>query len=106
MTYNKGGHMHIQRIKKDDKYQGVVVFAFEDGTYSTDQSLPQGLIKYLKTMEKAEVSKQGKSIQLPVDEGESYIHYILVGLGKKEAVEINHILEATGAAVKLSLIHI
>ena len=100
MTYNKGGYMHIQRVKKEDKYQGVVVFAFEDETYSTDQSLPQELIKYLKTMEKAEVSKQGKTIQLPVDEGESYVHYILVGLGKKEAVEINHILEATGAAVK------
>jgi leucyl aminopeptidase len=94
--------MHIQKRKEEDSYEGIVIFAFDDGSYSTDESLPEMLSNYLNTFEKTEISKEGKTIQIPIHDHDKYLHYMVVGLGKKDDLEINCILEGTGAAVKIA----
>jgi len=85
----------IIRVDQQEGLKAQVLYAYEGEILSN--GYPQVLDQFLKATEGGKSGKVNKYAHL---EGDDFIQYILLGLGKKEDLTHTSILKATGSGIK------
>lgn len=89
----------MEVLKKSGKIevQGQVIYTFDDGSLSTQDLLPDALLRYVSTRNKG---KQGQVDTLPMEVEGRFMHYIILGMGDKLALDHETIMKNTGGGIK------